>query len=241
MTIAAQSGTDVNKIQIPAGIATIGSDEETLKAKLQGSNARFEWFADETPQRKVKVHAFLIDSTEVTNEQYKKVFPQHEFPANLSDHPAVNVTWKEADEYCRKVGGRLPAETEFERAARGDDGRAYPWGNEFDPQRAVYGDSSDSRLKVGSFELETSGSNLLGGTSPAGYIEDGKSPFGVYGMAGNVWEWQAGWYNEEKKLRLLKGGSWLTSKESLRSSTRLGDAGDSKFNDYGFRCVYSSK
>jgi len=240
---AAQSGTAFRKIKIPAGTATIGFDKKDLERQFKGDNVRLEWFLDETPQRKVKVDAFLIDATEVTNRQYKKLFPKHEFPANLIDHPAVNVTWKMADEYCRKMDGHLPSEAEFERAARGDDGRAYPWGNDFDPRNAIYVESGggSSKLKIGSFELESSGSSLLGGTSPVGSIEAGESPFGVYDMAGNVWEWQAGWYDEKKKLRLLKGGSWLTSKESLRSSTRLSDTGDSKFNDYGFRCSYTGK
>ncbi len=244
VTVAANNGGAVSqKVPIPAGTAIVGADHEALKTQLQGSKAKLEWFADETPQKKVEVEAFNIDATEVTNDQYKKVFPKHEFPANLAGHPVVNVTWDMADEYCRKVGGRLPAEAEFERAARGDDGRVYPWGDEFDPGKAIYVESGggSSKLKVGSFELEFSGSNLLGGTSRAGSIESGKSPFGVYDMAGNVWEWQAGWYDEKKKLRLLKGGSWLTPKESLRSAARLGDSGDLKFNDYGFRCAYTSK
>ncbi len=241
--VAAQGGTAVTKIRIPAGTATIGSDTKTMKEQFKDGNVRLEWFADEAPQRKAEVDAFLIDATEVTNRQYKKLFPEHEFPANLTDHPVVNVTWKMADEYCRKIGGRLPSEAEFERAARGDDGRVYPWGDDFDPRKAIYVESGGggSQLKIGSFEQESSGSNLLGGTSPVGSIEEGKSPFGVYDMAGNVWEWQAGWYDEAKKLRLLKGGSWLTSKESLRSTTRLSDAGASKFNDYGFRCAYTGE
>ena len=236
----AVAGGAGSKILVPAGVVIMGSDAASLKEQLGDSRARVSWYADETPSRKIEVGAFMIDVTEVTNREYKKVFADHTYPPNLADHPVVNVTWAKADEYCRNVGGRLPTEAEWERAARGSDGRIYPWGDEFDPSRVVYMGSAgaDQKLKIGSFELEESSSSALGGTSAVGSREQGKSPFGVYDMAGNVWEWVDGWYDEKRKLRLLKGGSWLTPRASVRSATRLGDSGDSRFNDYGFRCAY---
>jgi len=234
-------GLDSARVKVPEGQATVGTDEAHLSAQLAGSGARAQWYSDEIPQRKVKVAEFFIDKTEVTNQRFKTMFADHLFPPNLADHPVVNVTWAKADEFCAKAGGKLPTEEQWERAARGDDGRVYPWGNEFDPEKAMFmGSTGVSRLKVGSFALEQTGENLTGGAMPAGSRPQGASPFGALNMAGNVWEWQAGWYDEKKKLRLLKGGSWLTPRPSLRSAARLGDDGARLFNDYGFRCVYPS-
>lgn len=238
--MAVAVGPENAVIAIPEGMATVGSDQAQIDALKVHPLAKTRWYADEAPKRKAKVNAFRIDATEVTNARYKELVPNHAFPSNLAGHPVVDVTWKEADEFCAKAGGRLPTEEEWERAARGDAGFAYPWGNEFDPSKAVFAGETggNEKLKVGSYEQEQSGATLLGGTKPAGAKSGGKSPFGLSDMAGNAWEWVAGWYDEKRGLRLLKGGSWLTPAESLRSATRLGDAPGSRFNDYGFRCAY---
>jgi formylglycine-generating enzyme required for sulfatase activity len=234
------AGADNAVIAIPEGMATVGSDQAQIDALKVHPLAKTRWYADETPKRKVIVKAFRIDATEVTNARYKALVPNHVFPSNLADHPVVDVTWNEADSFCGKAGGHLPTEEQWERAARGDAGFVYPWGNEFDPSKAVFaGETGGSdKLKVGSYEKEQSGATLLGGTKPAGAKVAGKSPFGLSDMAGNAWEWVAGWYDEKKGLRLLKGGSWLTPPESLRSAARLGDSAGARFNDYGFRCAY---
>jgi formylglycine-generating enzyme required for sulfatase activity len=238
--MAVPSASADRKITVPDGFAIVGTDASDLKNQLANPRARPEWYADETPQKKLKVGAFMMDATEVSNEEYKQLNPKHSFPKNLANHPVVNVMWEEADEFCKKSGGRLPTEAEWERAARGDDGRIYPWGNEFTPENVIFVGTggTDAKLKVGSFTLKKSGSTQLGGTQPAGSIEKGKSPFGLYDMAGNAWEWVDGWHDKEKELRLLKGGSWLTPRESVRSAARLGDSGTTRFNDFGFRCAY---
>ncbi len=229
------------RILVPKGMAIVGTGPTELATQFEGTRARAEWYADETPQRQIEVGAFLIDSIEVTNKRYKKIFPAHKYPSNLENHPVVNVTWTQANDFCVAVSGRLPTENEWERAARGNDGNIYPWGDEFDPGKAVFVESggAEAKLKVGSFELEESGNTLLGGTRPAGSYPGGASSFGVYDMAGNVWEWVAGYYDKNNALRLLKGGSWLTPQVSLRSATRLFDFDDSRYNDYGFRCAYN--
>lgn len=230
------------RILIPAGVSIIGTDLNDLKDQLQDKRAKVEWYMDETPKKKINVDSFMIDATEVTNKRYKGVIKSdHIYPQNLENHPVVNVTWQEANEFCRKEGGRLPTEAEWERAARGGEGLVYPWGNKFIRENAVFLGSrgADSKLKVGSYFLEESGATLLGGTKPVGSIKNGKSPFDVYDMAGNVWEWLDGWYDEKKKMRFLKGGSWLSPAASVRASVRLGDLGDGRFNDYGFRCSYN--
>lgn len=227
---------------IPKGAVILGTDKETLKKLITAKDAKPEWYADETPSTKTETGAFEIDVYEVTNARYKEFFKEHTFPPNMAGHPVVNVLWKEAHDFCLGAGGRLPSETEWVRAARGDTTNLYPWGNKFDPQNAIYMDSAGGgKMKAGSYSAETSGENELGGTRPTGSIEAGKSPFGVYDMAGNAWEWVDGWYDETKKLRMLKGGSWVSPAESLRVSARLADGGERKFNDYGFRCVYNPK
>jgi len=229
-------------IIIPAGEAVIGADKSELSQQLSNSGAKPEWYMDETPKTLVKIKKFGIDSLEVTNTRYLKSAPKHTFPPNMAEHPVVDLTWSEAFGFCKKEGGRLPSPQEWEYAARGSKGSVYPWGDSFKENRAVYvKNSGRSGQKVGSFELHSSGEALLGGTLKVGSFEEGKSEFGLYDMAGNVWEWVDGWYDESKKLRLLKGGSWLTPIQSLRSSAKLGDKGERRYNDYGFRCAYDIK
>ncbi|MDH5543820.1 MAG: formylglycine-generating enzyme family protein [Nitrospinota bacterium] len=237
---AASSAAVDKKVAVAAFKATVGTDTEALKKQMVSTKAKWDWYKNESPERKVEMNSFRIDAMEVTNSAFSSIFPNFTYPLNLAEHPAVNVTWQMANDYCRKVNGRLPSEEEWETAARGTRGTVYPWGDEFSKDNAVYsGSGLDNSLKVGSYELEESISSKLGGTRKTGSIESGKSEFGLYDMAGNVWEWVDGWYDAEKGLRLLKGGSWLSPAESLRSATRLGDEPESKFNDYGFRCAYN--
>lgn len=232
-----------SRILIPKGMAIVGTGPTDLVTQLEGTRARVEWYADETPQRQIEVNAFLIDSIEVTNERYKNIFPDHKYPPNLELHPVVNVTWTGANDFCVAVGGRLPEENEWERAARGHDGNVYPWGDKFDAGKVSFVGSGglDAKLKVGSFELEESSDTILGGTRPVGSYPEGVSSFGVYDMVGNVWEWTAGYYDKKNELRLLKGGSWLSPQSSVRAAVRLFDFDKSRYNDYGFRCVYNAE
>jgi len=110
---------------------------------------------------------------------------------NQPDQPVVGVSWYEAEAYARWAGGRLPSEIEWEKAARGIDGREYPWGDGFDPSRC---------------NIDESG---IGKTTPVGkYSPRGDSPYDAADMAGNVWEWCADWYDEDKTFKVLRGGSW---------------------------------
>jgi formylglycine-generating enzyme required for sulfatase activity len=205
---------------------------------------------DEKPSHTIYLDGFYIDKYEVTNVLYKVCMEVGSCmpPANTSSHtsssyfgntlydnyPVIYVDWKMAKSYCEWRGVRLPTEAEWEKAARGTDARIYPWGSEISEGFANY----DSNV---------------GDTTAVGYY-DGKSPYDVYDMAGNVWEWVADWYDVfyydtlgkdtsnplgpiNGQYRILRGGSWTDDGDILRASNRLkSDSNAINFN-IGFRCA----
>ncbi|MEK6749209.1 MAG: formylglycine-generating enzyme family protein [Pseudomonadota bacterium] len=196
-------GADPNTmILIAAGPFTMGTDDR---------------LPDEGPRHTVHLKSYYIDQWEVTNLQYRKFieathrrspthFAYRTFPEGKADHPVVFVSWTDADAYCHGAEKRLPTEEEWEKAARGPDGRIFPWGNEFDPLKA----NTPHRWGL---------AKKAGDTLPVGAFENGRSPYGVYDMTGNVWEWTSSWYlphpgnthvneNHGEKYKVLKGGSW---------------------------------
>jgi|CXWL01.1.fsa_nt_gi formylglycine-generating enzyme required for sulfatase activity len=140
---------------------------------------------------------------------------------NKKDHPIVGVSYYEAEAYATWIGKRLPTEPEWEKAARGEDGREYPWGKEFDKRRCNCYESS------------------IGHTSPVTQYPNGTSPYGCYDMAGNVWEWCASWNDPKTGQYVLRGGSWSNRSKFLRISTRYQDRYRYRYSgsDIGFRLV----
>jgi len=186
---------------------------------------------DERPKRRIKLDAYYIDKFEVTNAQFKLVFPDHTFNEQRADYPVSGVGWKQAAEYAEAVDKRLPTEMEWEKAARGSRGREYPWGTSFSSEFAnVSGDVPEAHLmKIGQFR-------------------EGASEYGCMDMAGNVYEWTNDWYNPYPGnteitidygniYRVLRGGSYLSEPFEARSSKRHFDKLDATRKDYGFRCA----
>jgi formylglycine-generating enzyme required for sulfatase activity len=197
----------------------------------------------------VKLNAFWISQTQVTNAMYarcviagacrkpiRKAINPHYYDPKYANHPVVYVTWSDAVRYCKFTGGRLPTEAEWEKAARGNDNRIYPWG---DLKRI-------SRL-----------ANVANGhktTMPVGSYPVGASHYGVLDMGGNVREWVQDWFSpsytlqapyenprgpDSGKLRVLKGASWHDSEKSSMIDARFAHLPESAGNNRGFRCVYS--
>ncbi len=248
-------------ILIPAGTFLMGSDATQFRA---GS--------DEMPAHEVTLDPFYIDKYEVNVEQYARflnrigtydnacnntdcAWPQHiagfsylaeedvgdgtlQYFAvtGYSNYPINQVSWDGADLYCQSVGARLPSEAEWEYAARGTDGRTYPWGNVSDRSKAIYNNEEFEALQ------------------PVDALPEGASPFGVFGMAGSMWEWTSDWYNDlyyqnsptenpqgpETGLnKVTRGGAWPANNEAdrVRSANRNSFAPDFISSTIGFRCA----
>lgn len=178
-------------------------------------------FGDEDDEgiEKIDLKAFYIDQYEVTNEQYRNFKHEHKFPPDKADHPVTGVSWHDANTYCKSLGKRLPAEEEWEKAARGTDGRAYPWGKDF---------KSD---KVNGKEAN------IGTTTPVGKYEAGKSVYGVYDMSGNVREWTDSWHDDNKIYRVVRGGGYIDDEDSVFTFTTRKSIPEDVKDYVGFRCA----
>ena len=229
----------VPMVTIPAGEFLMGTPEGIGRA-------------DEWPQRSVYLDEFAIDQVEVTNERYMAFVKStgHQNPPNpygtgllmsvngIEQLPVVQTTWYDAKAYCSWAKKRLPTEAEWEKAARGIDGRLYPWGNE--PPTA----------KRANFDREWDDEQTL---HAVGSLPDGDSPYGVKDMAGNAREWVSDWYDAEyykhapnrnpqgpdKKgvVRSIRGGSWHSPTSDITTSARGRGGFALQTHGTGFRCV----
>ena len=226
-------------VLVPGGEFTMGSENDE---------------DDEKPIHIVDLDTFYIDQYEVTNAQYKlcvdegvcetqlethsNTRPNYYGNSEFDNYPVIWVDWNKANVFCEWRKARLPTEAEWEKAARGTEGRIYPWGDEITEYFANYNSSG-------------------GDTTPVGSYKSGKSVYDAYDMAGNVWEWVADWYDSEYydilpegvknplgplvrlQDKVLRGGSFKFNGSNLRTSKRYPQSPNMHNNDFGFRCARS--
>ena len=202
--------TGIELIRIPAGPFLYGDDKQ-----------------------KIELPEYWIGRTPVTNTQYKHFVdatghrsPSHwngkTPPTDKLDHPVYGVSWNDTKAFCDWAGVALPTEEQWEKAARGTDGRIWPWGDD---------EPTNKHCNFG---------RKVGGTTPVGkYSPQGDSPFGCVDMVGNVWEWTASWYDEDRSGRAERGGSWETGWRSVNVTERFYDNPESSDLNFviGFRVV----
>ena len=261
-TIIGKDGAEM--VLIPGGEFEMGTDSSEMPqlaqwAKKWDSRAQASWFEDEAPRHTVYLDKFHMDEYEVTNALYKKFMDAtghraptywHDSKYNAPDHPVVGVSWDDAKAYAEWAGKRLPTEAEWERAARGGlAGKRFPWGDSdpdgsqcnFADRNTDYYDWSDKSVDDG-YQY----TSPVGSFTPNGY--------GLYDMAGNVWEWCVDWYGEKYYSslstrnptgpgsgigRVVRGGSWrYPPYDLLRVACRDRNFPTlTFFNGGGFRCV----
>lgn len=232
------SSAETPMVEIPAGEFAMGSD---------GGQA----LEDERPMHRVWIGSFSMDLHEVTTAQYasflaatSRLAPWQWNTVDLSQHsdrPVIGVDWSDADAYCRWKGKRLPTEAEWEKSARGTDGRLYPWGNQA-PNKDLANFALGARFSYTQVLM------------PVQSYEQGKSPYGLYQMAGNVGEWVQDWYAahyyeispernpqgpEQGQFKVLRGGSWSDLPKYLLTYGRFKLPPETRNSYTGFRCAQS--
>lgn len=243
--------TGDDMVLVPAGEFMMGrnaKDEVTACSENFESDCQLSWFLDEEPVHQVNIDAFYIDKYEVTNALYREcekegvcdppkltasnTHPDYYSNPEFDHYPVINVNWNQAKAYCEWSDARLPTEAEWEKAARGTDDRMYPWGDQLDDTFANYHWHVEDTTAVGSYE-------------------NGKSPYGVYDMAGNVWEWVNSLHksypydaNDGRESttasgdRVMRGGSWgQDGDNSVSTSYRMAYDANHTNIDLGFRCA----
>jgi formylglycine-generating enzyme len=252
--------TTANMALIPGAMYEMGTDPADVPKLMEKFGVkRAELFAEESPKHRVTIGSFYLDRTEVTNTQFKRFVEQHpewqkdkiapgfhngkylqdwsgrSFPAGKEKYPVVFVNWYAASAYCQAQGKRLPSEAEWEFAARGGlQGKAFPWGDEM----------------PGKTQANFSAGGLKAPTSVASYPANG---YGLFDMAGNVWEFLADeWqkytakanrdtdFLQVKTRRVLRGGSFGGSPVNLRVTYRDSHSPENAVEHVGFRCGMSN-
>lgn len=237
---AIQKGTSDNKPAAPEGMVYVPGGEFMMGRDEKDGGDEYE-----RPAHKVPVKPFFMDQYDVTNEDYAKFVKAtgHRVPSNwlngdyaagASHRPVTGVTWDDATAYAKWAGKRLPTEEEWEFAARGTDGRLYPWGNDWSAGLANADGASNGTVDVGTYK--------------------GASPFGAYDMVGNAWQWTASKLTTYPggsipgqiagtNLRVIRGGTYASTASQATATYRRGwpATGADNYNNTGFRCVEDVK
>ncbi len=231
-------------VLVPAGEFLMGSTQQEIDAVKKEFGRRDLYkdysFDSEMPKRKVNLKAFYIDIYEVTNRKYMEFIkqtgyhpPQHweggTYPTDCADNPVLYVNKQDAEAYAKWAHKRLPTEEEWEKAARGTDGRIFPWGNTFDPGEAATADSDLEFIQHGFCKVDTG--------NKVGLAPGDVSPYGVHDMAGNSREWTATLDPAHKDMAIIKGASWVDLNITARSAYREYVPVEGRSHILSFRCV----
>lgn len=246
------------QIFIPAGEFLMGTNDKDAQHFL-GNGVAYP----EVPEHTIYLDGYWIDKYEVTNARYEICVEEgactppwvnfsntrEEYYGNpeFDNYPVIMVDWWQASAYCEWAGGRLPTEAEWEKAARGTDGRKYPWGN--DP---ITGELANFCDKNCTREHANPGfDDGYADTAPVGSYPNGASPYGVMDMAGNVWEWTStvpelypydpndGREDPDGYYHIWRGGPWSNGTWWIRSTLRYKSVPKYWYENLGFRCAYS--
>jgi formylglycine-generating enzyme required for sulfatase activity len=221
---------EVEMVEVPAGTFTMGS-----------GNGKPE----DAPSHEVDLPAYSIDKFEVANADFAQFVEATGYQTDAEkggekgwqayaegkdNHPVVKVSWNDAKAFCEWMGKRLPTETEWEKAARGAEGFTFPWGEDWDSQKA---NAKETGLR---------------GTTAVGSFGTGASPYGAVDMAGNVWEWTADWFQPYpgnttpdpyygEKFKVTRGGAWFEGEAQCTTYNRNATSSEAANDDLGFRCA----
>ena len=242
---AAQSPAPIPQVRVPNGTFIFGPSEEQFKSFMAHSLVNFPGMAEKfrtrfvMPAREMKLPEFSIDQFEVTNEQYRQFVQATGYrPGNVTNYlkvwtgnasyptwaetfPVVWISQEDAEAYCKWRGGRLPTEQEWEKAARGADGRMFPWGNDYPSFETANSGFKDSKVE------------------PVGNRAGDKSPYEVYDMGGNVAEITSTTVKEGDQVRVvIRGGTYLGAGRETATFNRTLVAGPAvRSETIGCRCV----
>ena len=247
-----EGGPEVEMVYVPAGPFVLGAEGEL------------------PPQIAILEKGFWMDKTPVTNEQYQhflKANPEHrapvleedwakpynwkgrDFPKGKEKHPVVLVSWDDAQEFCKWAKKVLPLELQWEKAARGIDGRRYPWGNAWNlkycnsaswwAKKDLWDYEKDWKpWRENEFDKNYSGKEIMT-TSVGQFFEQLQieSPYRCVDSAGNVWEWCEDFYDEQKATRVVRGGAWYDPPQEVSCAIRSHDVADDRNDSIGIRCA----
>mgnify|MGYP006417720515 CR=1 FL=1 len=240
ITISSPAGDDHTLVHIPGGRFTMGLTEEQVQGLWEMDGAESEVYHGilEESAHDVFLDSYYMGQYEVAVAQwnaYAAVAGVDPRPG-LDNYPATGISWHDADDYCSWAGMRLPTEAEWEMAARGSDGRLFPWGDAYDVDKANADSDADGFDKM----------------SPVGSFPEGRSAHGLYDMGGNVWEYVSDWYGEgyytagpqfnptgpeTGQERLARGGSSVSGQLLMRATVRASGVPTSRAGAAGLRCA----